>query len=54
MAIPSFNGDEDKDEINPREWLRMIRKNCKTPSGVGLYLNVEACKWWYSFDKDNR
>jgi hypothetical protein len=26
MAIPNFSGDEDKDEINPIEWLRMIKK----------------------------
>jgi hypothetical protein len=26
MAIPKFTGDEDKDEIDPGEWLRMIKK----------------------------
>jgi hypothetical protein len=54
MTIPNFSGDEDKDKISPGEWLRMIRKNCKTPYGVCIYLNGEADKWWYSFDKDTR
>jgi hypothetical protein len=26
MATPSFSGDEDKDEINREEWLRVIKK----------------------------
>jgi len=44
MEIPRFSRDEDTHEINPKEWLRMIRKNCKAPFGVGLDLNGEACK----------
>jgi hypothetical protein len=31
MAIPRFTGDEDKDEINPMEWLRMVKEYDKTP-----------------------
>jgi hypothetical protein len=26
MTIPNFSGDEDKDEISPREWLRMVKE----------------------------
>jgi hypothetical protein len=26
MEIPKFTGDEDKDEINHMEWLRMIKE----------------------------
>jgi hypothetical protein len=51
MTIPNFSGDEDKDEISPGEWLRMIRKNYKAPSSTGIYLNGEAGNWWYSLDK---
>jgi hypothetical protein len=54
MTIPNFSGDEDKDEISPGEWLRMIRKNHKTPSLVGIYLNGEAGNWWYSLDEGTR
>jgi hypothetical protein len=32
MEIPQFSGDEDKDEINPMEWLRMENKIIITPS----------------------
>jgi hypothetical protein len=54
MTIPNFSGDEDNDEISPGEWLRMIKKNCKTPFGAGICLNGEAGKWWYSFDEGTR
>jgi hypothetical protein len=54
MEIPKFTRDEDIDEINPGEWLRMIIKICKNNYGEGLYLNGESWKWWYSFDKDTR
>jgi hypothetical protein len=26
MEIPNFSGDEDKDEIGPMEWLRMVKE----------------------------
>jgi len=50
MKIPIFSGNEDKDEIGPREWLKMIRKNFKTPSLVGIYFNGDVAKWWYILD----
>jgi hypothetical protein len=31
MAIPKFTGDKDKDEIDPVEWLRMVKEHCKDP-----------------------
>jgi hypothetical protein len=54
MEIPYFSGDKDKNEINPMEWLRMIRKTCKTPFGVSNYFYGEAQEWWMSIDKDTR
>jgi hypothetical protein len=32
MEIPKFTGDEDKDEINPMEWLRLVKEYDMTPS----------------------
>jgi hypothetical protein len=32
----------------------MIRKNRKTPSLVGIYLNGEASNWWYNLDESTR
>jgi hypothetical protein len=29
MKIPTFRGDEDKDEIDLMEWLRMSKENNK-------------------------
>jgi hypothetical protein len=26
MEIPYFSGNEDEDEINPMEWLRIVNK----------------------------
>jgi hypothetical protein len=54
MTIPNFTRDEDKDEISLEEWLKMIRKNRKAPSLVGIYLNGEAGNWWYSLDEGTR
>jgi hypothetical protein len=31
MAIPHFSGDEDEDEINSKEWLKMIKKTNLSP-----------------------
>jgi hypothetical protein len=38
--IPRFIGDEDKDEINLMEWLRMVKKYCKTPFWASLNFMV--------------
>jgi hypothetical protein len=54
MAIPSFSGDEDKDEINPGEWLRMIKENNLSPLKVVFYLRGEAFKWWDSLDEGTK
>jgi hypothetical protein len=55
MAIPKFTGDEDKDEINPMEWLRMIKKYFKTPFiGRIKYLSGEYFKWWDSLDEGTK
>jgi hypothetical protein len=32
MEIPKFTGDEDKDEINPMEWLRLVKEYGMNPS----------------------
>jgi hypothetical protein len=37
MAIPKFTGDEDKDEINPMEWLRMVKEYDMNPSNKKLF-----------------
>jgi hypothetical protein len=31
MEIPKFTRDEDKDEINPMEWLRLVKEYNMTP-----------------------
>jgi hypothetical protein len=31
MKIPQFTGDEDKDEINHMEWLRLVNEYDMTP-----------------------
>jgi hypothetical protein len=37
MEIPQFTGDEDKDEINPMEWLRMEKEYDMTPSRKNIF-----------------
>ena len=32
MEIPKFTGDEDKDEINPMEWLRLVKEYNMNPT----------------------
>jgi hypothetical protein len=32
MEIPEFTRDEDKDEINPIEWLRLVKEYNRNPS----------------------
>jgi hypothetical protein len=54
MEIPKFTGDEDKDEINPMEWLRFVKEYDRNPSTTRFYLFGEARKWWMSMDKDTR
>jgi hypothetical protein len=50
MAIPEFTGDEDKDEMNPMEWLRFVKEYDRNPSTNQFifYLFGEAQKWWMS------
>jgi hypothetical protein len=31
MEIPKFTGDEDKYEIDPMEWLRLVKEYDMTP-----------------------
>jgi hypothetical protein len=31
VEILKFTGDEDKDEIDLVEWLRMVKEHCKAP-----------------------
>jgi hypothetical protein len=50
MEIPSFSGDEVKDEINPSEWLRMIKEN-NLLFKVEFYLRGEAFRWWDILDE---
>ena len=37
MEIPKFTGDEDKDEINPMKWLRLIKEYNMTPTKARYY-----------------
>ena len=37
MEIPKFTGDEDKDEINPMEWLRLVKEYNMTPSKESFF-----------------
>jgi hypothetical protein len=45
MKIPHFYGDEDKDEINPMEWLRMVKESGKNPSRERNYFYGESWEW---------
>ena len=54
MAIPQFTRDEDKDEINPMEWLRMEKEYDMTPSRTKHYFSSESWNWWMSIDFDTR
>jgi hypothetical protein len=54
MAISRFTGDEDKDEINHVEWLRMVKQYCKTHFWASLQFDGEACKWWDNLDESTR
>jgi hypothetical protein len=53
MVISMFRGDEDEDEIDPREWLKMEKENYITPCCVAsLYFDVKASEWCKSRDED--
>ena len=58
MTIPNFSGDEDKDEICPMEWLRMVNEYCMrigiSSCGVSFYFWCGAHKWCRSLDEDTR
>jgi hypothetical protein len=54
MEIPKCIGDEDKDEINPIEWLMLVEEYGMDPSEERIYFFGEAWKWWMSIDKDTR
>jgi hypothetical protein len=45
MEIPKFIGDEDKDEINPMEWLRIVKAHCKYHFWARLKFDDEYFKW---------
>jgi hypothetical protein len=54
MTIPKFTGDEDKDEINPMEWLRLVKEFNMTPTEAIDYFFDESWKWWMSVDQNTR
>jgi hypothetical protein len=54
MEMPKFSGNEDKNEINPREWLRIIKKTDLTPLIITIFLSGESLKWWDSLDEGTR
>jgi hypothetical protein len=53
MKIPQFTGDKDKDEINPMEWLMMVKEYDMTPSRTKNCFSGESWNWWMSIDEDN-
>jgi hypothetical protein len=38
MTLPKFTRDGGKDEISPREWLRLVKEYGMTPSWEEKYL----------------
>ena len=54
MEIPKFTGDEDKYEINPMEWLRLVKEYNMTAMKERYYIFYEALKWWMSVDQNTR
>jgi hypothetical protein len=54
MEIPKFIVDEDNDEINPMEWLGLIKEYNKTPRKERDYFFDEAWKWWMSVVQNTR
>jgi hypothetical protein len=58
MTITNFSGDEDKDEISPREWLRLVKEYFMR-IGINHFLlsfsfSGEVHKWWRTLDEDIR
>jgi hypothetical protein len=51
MTIPRFTGDENKDEINPMEWLSLIKEYDRNPLTTRIYSFGEDQKYWMSIDK---
>jgi hypothetical protein len=51
MTIHRFTRDEDKDEINPMEWLRMVKEPCRTIFGASLEFDGESFKWRDNLDE---
>jgi hypothetical protein len=54
MKIPKFTEDEDKDEINPMERLRLVNGSGRTPSREINYFFDETWEWWLSINKNTR
>jgi hypothetical protein len=54
MAIPRFTGNEDKDEMNPMEWLRLVKEYGRNPLTRIIYFFGESLKWWKSIDEYTR
>jgi hypothetical protein len=54
MTMPNFSGDEYNNEINPREWLSMIKKTDLTPFTIFFFLTGENFEWWDSLDKGTK
>jgi hypothetical protein len=54
MEITYFSGNQDEDEINPMEWLRIVKKYGINDLMTKGYLFGESCKWWMSIYHDTR
>jgi hypothetical protein len=54
MEIPKFIGDEDEDEINLMEWLRLVKEYGMDPLEEKRSFFGDAWKWWMIMDKYNR
>jgi hypothetical protein len=54
MEISSFKRDEDQDEINPMEWLRMVKESRMSSFGEDFYIFGGSSKWWKSLNEDTR
>ena len=52
MEISKFTRDEDKYEINPMEWLRLVKEYDMTPTQVRNYFFGDAWKWWMNINQD--
>jgi len=54
MEIPKFTRYEDKDKINPMEWLKLVKEYNMTPTKARDHFFDETWKWWMSIDNDTR